>query len=62
MTPTTALLTVPEAAAYLNVGVRFIYRLTSERRIRFTKLGSHVRIARSDLDLYIEEHTIQTMP
>jgi excisionase family DNA binding protein len=59
MNPSTTLLSVPEAAALLNVGDRFVRRLVHERRIRYTKIGSHVRIARADLDLYIEEHTVE---
>jgi excisionase family DNA binding protein len=41
-----ALLTKPEAAAALNVTGRFVERLIAERRVRFVKLGRHVRIPR----------------
>jgi excisionase family DNA binding protein len=43
------LLTVAEAAVRLNTSERFVRRLIEERRIAFTRLGRHVRIAESDL-------------
>jgi excisionase family DNA binding protein len=39
------LLTVEEAADQLGTSVRFVRRLILERRIAYTKLGRHVRIA-----------------
>jgi excisionase family DNA binding protein len=39
------LLTVKEAADRLGTAERFIRRLIFERRIPYTKLGRHVRIA-----------------
>jgi excisionase family DNA binding protein len=39
------LLTVEEAADRLGTSVRFVRRLILERRIAYTKLGRHVRIA-----------------
>jgi excisionase family DNA binding protein len=47
------LLTVEEAAERLGTSVRFVRRLILERRIAYTKLGRHVRIAASDLDAFI---------
>ena len=47
------LLTVEEAAERLGTSVRFVRRLIFERRIPYTKLGRHVRIAASDLDALI---------
>jgi excisionase family DNA binding protein len=43
------LLTVAEAAELLGASERFPRRLIAERRIRFVKLGSHVRIPESAL-------------
>ena len=37
-------LSVAEAAMYMGVKERFIRRLIAEHRIRFLKLGKHVRI------------------
>ena len=47
------LLTVDEAAERLGTSTRFIRRLIAERRIAYTKLGRHVRIAGRDLDAYV---------
>ncbi|MEW2585579.1 excisionase family DNA-binding protein [Streptomyces virginiae] len=61
MNPADRLLTVDEAAERLGTGVRFIRRLVSERRIRYVKLGKHVRIADSVLTTYIEDRTVPTL-
>ncbi|MEK9519636.1 excisionase family DNA-binding protein [Streptomyces venezuelae] len=53
------LLTVDEAAERLGTGVRFIRRLIAERRIRYVKLGKHVRISESVLAAYVEERTVE---
>jgi len=47
------LLTVPEAAERLNTSERFIRRIINERRIRFVRVGRHVRIAESTLDAFV---------
>jgi excisionase family DNA binding protein len=52
--PTDRLLTVAEAAEYLNTSERFPRRLVEERRIRFVRLGEpgrrgHIRIPESAL-------------
>jgi excisionase family DNA binding protein len=47
------LLTVDEAAERLGTSTRFIRRLIAERRIAYTKLGRHVRIAGRDLDAFV---------
>jgi excisionase family DNA binding protein len=48
-----SLLTVDEAAEAMGTSARFIRRLIAERRITYTKLGRHVRIAESDLINYV---------
>jgi excisionase family DNA binding protein len=53
------LLTVEEAAERLGTSVRFVRRLIFERRIPYTKLGRHVRIATSDLDAFITAGRIE---
>ncbi|MFE9791217.1 excisionase family DNA-binding protein [Streptomyces goshikiensis] len=55
------LLAVDEVAERLGTGVRFIRRLISERRIRYVKVGKHVRIAESVLAAYIVAHTVPTL-
>jgi excisionase family DNA binding protein len=47
------LLTVDQAAEAMGTPARFIRRLIAERRIAYTKLGRHVRIAESDLINYV---------
>ena len=53
------LLTVEEAAERLGTSARFIRRLIAERRIAYTKLGRHVRIATRDLDAYVASGRIE---
>ncbi|HZO68599.1 MAG TPA: helix-turn-helix domain-containing protein [Kribbellaceae bacterium] len=53
------LLTVEQAAEFLGTGVRFPRRLIAERRIRFVKLGSHVRIPESALREFIARSTVE---
>ena len=55
----TRLLTVEEAAARLGTGVRFPRRLIAERRIRFVRVGRHVRIPAVDLDELIAAGTVE---
>ena len=47
------LLTVAEAAERLRTSERFPRRLISERRIRFVRVGRHVRIPESALQEFI---------
>jgi len=47
------LLTVEEAADLLGTKPRFTRRLVAERRIRFTRIGRHVRIPESALREFI---------
>jgi excisionase family DNA binding protein len=56
------LLTVEEAAERLGTSVRFVRRLILERRIAYTKLGRHVRIATSDLDAFITAGRVEAGP
>ncbi|MFF4603603.1 helix-turn-helix domain-containing protein [Streptomyces sp. NPDC001339] len=54
-------LTVAEVAEILGTTERFPRRLIAERRIAFVKVGTHVRIARSALDAYIEANTVPSI-
>jgi excisionase family DNA binding protein len=47
------LFTVAEAAEVLRTSERFPRRLIAERRIRFTRIGRHVRIPESALREFI---------
>jgi excisionase family DNA binding protein len=53
------LLTVDEAAERLGTSARFIRRLIAERRITYTKLGRHVRIATRDLDAFVASGRVE---
>jgi excisionase family DNA binding protein len=53
------LLTVEEAAERLGTSTRFIRRLIAERRIAYTKLGRHVRLATRDLDAFVASGRVE---
>ena len=53
------LLTPQEAADRLDTSSRFVRRLIFERRIAYTKLGRHVRIAATDLDALVAAGRIE---
>jgi excisionase family DNA binding protein len=53
------LLTVVEAAELLGTSERFPRRLIAERRIRFVKVGRHVRIPESALIAYVAAQTVE---
>jgi excisionase family DNA binding protein len=53
------LLSIEQAAERLGTSVRFVRRLIAERRITYTKLGRHVRIAESDLINYVAAGRIE---
>ena len=53
------LLTVAEAAEWLNTTPRHVRRLVFERRIAYVKLGCHVRIATRDLDAFIRASRVE---
>lgn len=49
------LLTVPEVADLMAVGTAYVYRLVSERRIPFLKLGHHVRFDPAELEAWLDQ-------
>ena len=53
------LLDVNEVAEMLGTTVRFPRRLIEERRIRFVKVGRHVRIPSSALAEFIDAGTVE---
>jgi excisionase family DNA binding protein len=56
------LFTVEEAAELLGTGPRFPRRLIAERRIRYVKLGRHVRIPESALIEFVSTSTVDPTP
>ena len=53
------LLTVDQAGELLGTGPRFARRLIAERRIRFVRLGRHVRIPESAVVEFVSAHTVE---
>jgi excisionase family DNA binding protein len=53
------LLTVDQAAAVFGTTTRFPRRLIAERRIRFVRVGRHVRIPASAMAEFIKAGTVQ---
>jgi excisionase family DNA binding protein len=53
------LLTVGQAAELLSTTERFPRRLIAERRIRFVRVGRHVRIPESALAEFIEAGLVE---
>ena len=53
------ILSEAEAADYLNVSVRTIQRLRTERAIPYAQIRRRIRYRRTDLDRYLAK---QTMP
>lgn len=53
------LLTCGEVAERLGTTERFPRRLVAERRIRFVRVGRHVRIPESAVDEMIAEGTVE---
>lgn len=56
--PSGDLLTLDQAADYLNVTGHFIRRLTHERRLPFVKVGRLVRIRRKDLEVFLDRQSV----
>jgi excisionase family DNA binding protein len=56
---TDRLLTVAQAAELLATTERFPRRLIAERRIRFVRVGRHVRIPESALQEFIEAGSVE---
>jgi excisionase family DNA binding protein len=56
------LLSLDQAADYLGTTPRFSRRLVDERRIRFVRVGRHIRIPESALKEFIERGTVEPAP
>ena len=53
------LLSVAEAAEWLNTTPRHVRRLVFERRIAYRKLGNYVRFHPDDLAEYVAAHRVE---
>jgi excisionase family DNA binding protein len=52
-------LSVDQVAELLGTSIRFPRRLIEERRIRYVKVGRHVRIPESAVRDYLAAHTVE---
>ena len=52
-------LSVPEAAEYLGVGMRTVYKLVDQGLIPAYKLGRVIRIKKEDAEDFLEDHRIE---
>ncbi|AZM47508.1 DNA-binding protein [Streptomyces sp. WAC 06738] len=52
-------LSVDQVAEVLGTTVRFPRRLIAERRIRYVKVGRHVRVPESALRAYVDANTVE---
>lgn len=55
------LLTIEETADALGTSPRFPRRLIAGRRIRFVKVGRHVRIPESAIEEFLREGTVDVV-
>lgn len=53
------LYTLDETARVMGTTGRFPRRLVADRRIRFVKVGRHVRIPESAIDEFLDEGTVE---
>ena len=53
------MLDVKAAAEWLGVEERFIRRLVAERRVRYYKVGRHVRFDADDLDGFLARSRVE---
>jgi excisionase family DNA binding protein len=57
-----SLLSPQEMARYLNVSLKTIYRLVEGRAIPFYKIGRGLRFKREDIDEYMKNALVESIP
>jgi len=57
-----ALLTIKQAATYTGLSVYTLYKMVSQRRIPYIKLGRAIRFHPKQLEAWIHQQTIMPMP
>ena len=50
------LLSIPQACQYLGMGKSWVYRRIHNRELPSVRLGRTIKIKRSDLEQYLEDH------
>lgn len=56
------LLTVQEVSQYTGLSVHSLYKMVSQRRIPFVKLGGALRFNPDQLDEWIAKNTVMPIP
>ena len=57
-----ALLDIGPVATYLGVSPHTLYKMVSQRRIPYIKVGSRVKFDPANLDDWIKQQTVMPMP
>jgi len=52
------LLTIEEAVVFLQISKPTLYRLTSQKKIPFYKIGGNVRFSEAHLLAWLEKHAV----
>jgi excisionase family DNA binding protein len=55
-------LTVKEVSEYTGLASDTIYKMVSQRRIPFTKVGKLVKFDQAALDAWLKQHTVMPIP
>ncbi len=58
----TLLSSIAQAAVYTGLAVDTLYKMVSQRRIPYVKVGRLVRFDMALLDTWIKQHTVMPMP
>ncbi len=56
------LLTIQQAAKYTGLSTHTLYKMVSQRRVPFVKLGGALRFDPNKLDQWIKQNTVMPMP
>ena len=57
-----SLMSVQEAASYLNVSPHTLYTMVSQRRVPYVKIGRLTKFDKGELDKWIKQHSVMPMP
>ena len=57
-----ALLTIQQAATHTGLSVHTLYKMVSQRRIPYVKLGGALRFHPKQLEEWIHQQTVMPMP
>ena len=53
------LLSIEEVSKYLDLSVHTLYRMVSQRRIPFVKMGRLTKFDRCEIDKWISSHSVK---